>query len=147
MTDSPRISTLRRLARKIIPVRARIRFVHWWDARRRGAHHTRPSLADRREALMDLARNWSGYGTTVRLYRLYDLADPSLRGPALDQAWDTFLGEVALRDGIQSEPWAAEACWSDVNDELVPPGQTDAARDEMESRVAGTLDLLTRGTR
>ncbi len=147
MTDSPRIGGLHRLARKIIPVRARIRFVHRWDARRRGTHHTRPALADRREALMDLARNWDGYGETVRLYRLHDLADPSLKGPDLDKAWDTFLGEVALRDGIQSEPWAIEACWSDVNDELVPPGQTDAARDEMESRVAGVLDLLTRGTR
>ena len=143
------IGTLHRLARKVVPLRARRSFVQHWDARQRGTHHARPQPApmDRREALMDLARNWDGYGETVRLYRLHDLADPSLRGPDLDKAWDTFLGEVALRDGIQSEPWAAEACWSDVNDELVPPGQTDAARDEMESRVAGTLDLLTRGTR
>ena len=147
MTDSPRIGGLHRLARKIIPVRARIRFVHWWDARRRGTHHTRPAPMDRREALMDLARNWSGYGPTVRMYRLHDLADPSLKGRDLDTAWDTFLGEVALLDGINGEPWAVECDWSDVDPELTCPDRTEAARDEMEMRVAGARDLLIRGTR
>ena len=147
MTD--RISALHRLARKIIPLRARRSFVRHWDARRRGTHHTRPQQppVDRREALMDLARNWSGYGPTVRMYRLHDLADPSLKGRDLDTAWDTFLGEVALLDGINGEPWAVECDWSDVDPELTCPDRTEAARDEMEMRVAGARDLLIRGTR
>jgi hypothetical protein len=104
--------------------------------------------ADRREALMDLARNWQGYGTTVRTLRLMDLVDGELlKDPCLADFWDVFLGEVALLDGINGEPWAVEAGWADVNDELVGCDRTEAARDEMTMRVAGVLDVLVRGIR
>lgn len=104
--------------------------------------------AERREALMDLARNWAGYGTTVRCLRLMDLVDGELlKDPCLADFWDTFLGEVALLDGIQGEPWATEVSWADVNDELTGCERTEAAREEMEMRVAGVLDVLTRGIR
>lgn len=100
----------------------------------------------RREALTDLARNWQGYGPTVRCLRLMDLVDGELlKDPRLPDLWDTFLGELALLDGINGEPWAVECHWSDVNDELTGSGRTEAARDEMEMRVAGVLDVLTRG--
>ena len=106
------------------------------------------SEAARREALTDLARNWNRYGETVRSLRLLDLLDEEvLKDPRLPDFWDTFLGELALLDGINGEPWATECHWSDVNPELTCPDRTDAARDEMTMRVAGVLDLLTRGTR
>ena len=106
------------------------------------------SDAGRREALTDLARNWNRYGETVRCSAP---AGPRgqgvLKDPRLPDFWDTFLGELALLDGINGEPWAAEVSWADVNDELTCPDRTDAARDEMTMRVAGVLDLLTRGPR
>ena len=103
---------------------------------------------DRREALTDLARSWSGYGETVRCLRLMDLLHMEvLKDPRLPDFWDTFLGEVALLDGINGEPWATEVSWTDVNDELTCPDRTEAARDEMQMRVAGVLDALTRGVR
>ena len=67
------------------------------------------SEAGRREALTDLARNWNRYGETVRSLRLLDLLDEEvLKDPRLPDFWDTFLGELALLDGINGEPWAAE---------------------------------------
>jgi hypothetical protein len=106
------------------------------------------SEAQRREELTALARNWQGYGGTVRCLRLIDLVDPELlKDPALADLWDTFLGEIALLDGINGEPWAVEVGWADVNDELTCPDRTEAARDEMTMRVAGVLDVLTRGIR
>lgn len=104
--------------------------------------------ADRREALTDLARNWQGYGPTVRCLRLIDLVHGELlKDRRLADFWDTFLGELALLDGINGEPWAVEAGWREVNDELTCPDRTEAARDEMQMRVAGVLDVLTRGIR
>ena len=77
-----------------------------------------------------------------------DLVDGELlKDPCLADFWDVFLGEVALLDGINGEPWATEVSWTDVNDELTCPDRTEAARDEMQMRVAGVLDLLTRGAR
>lgn len=106
------------------------------------------SETQRREALTDLARNWDGYGTTVRCLRLMDLVDGELlKDPRLPDLWDTFLGELTLLDGINGEPWAVEVAWSDVNDELTCPDRTEAARDEMQMRVAGVLDVLVRGIR
>ena len=103
---------------------------------------------ERSRELTALARNWEGYGTTVRTLRLMDLVDGELlKDPCLPDFWDTFLGELALLDGINGEPWATECHWSDVNPELTCPDRTEAARDEMEMRVAGARDLLIRGTR
>ena len=99
--------------------------------------------AERREALLDLARTWQSRGKAVRSLRLMDLVDGELlKDPCLADFWDTFLGEVALLDGINGEPWAVEVAWSDVNDELVGCDRTEAARDEMDMRVAGVLDVL-----
>ena len=106
------------------------------------------SEAARRDTLTDLARTWRARGKVVRSLRLLDLVCPELHNDSrLPDLWDTFLGEIALLDGINGEPWAAEVSWADVNPELTCPDRTEAARDEMQMRVAGVLDLLTRGPR
>ena len=62
------------------------------------------SEADRRRELTDLARNWQGYGGTVRCLRLIDLVDGELlKDPRLADFWDTFLGEVALMTGEMTQ--------------------------------------------
>jgi len=101
----------------------------------------------RRHELEGLARIWDHTGSEVRMLRLCDLVHPSLRGFDLDEAWETFVTELALLDGVNGEPWAEERDWRDVNDELVGPERTEVARDEMHMRVSGALDVLIRGKR
>jgi len=111
---------------------------------------TAPTLTGedvRRDELKALARTWDRTGSEERMDRLCGLVHPSLRGLALDEAWETFVTELALLDGVNGEPWAEERDWRDVNDELVGPDRTEVARDEMYMRVGGALDVLIRGKR
>ena len=99
----------------------------------------------RRDELKTLARTWHELPSKVRQLRLEDLAHPSLTGWDLEEAFDSLQGDLALLDGLNGAHGAVEVHWSDVNDELVGPDRTEAAREEMEQRVGGALDRLIRG--
>ena len=78
----------------------------------RGSGMSAPTLTaedTRRDELKTLARAWHETGRfEVRQMRLEDLAHPSLRGWALEEAFDALQGDLALLDGLNCEVWAVE---------------------------------------
>ena len=103
--------------------------------------------AERRQRLRWLARSWDESPEGVRVLPLHEAAHPSLSAQELMDTWDSYLGHLALQDGINGVPGATEAHWSDINPELKGPDRTQQARDEIAERVAADEDYLLRGKR
>lgn len=105
------------------------------------------TLAAKRDLLRSLARCWNERGEAVRELALREAAHPSLSVQALADTWDSYRHHLALADGMEGRPRAEEADWTEVNDELKPPGQWEAAYEEIWQRVAADEDLLLWGKR
>lgn len=113
------------------------------------------TLAAKRDLLRSLARTWNEHGPSVQALALHSNTHPSLSlpqsmpchcGACLLCVWDSYMGHLALHDGINGVPGATEVHWSDINDQLTGPDRTGQARTEIAERMADDEDVLLYGT-